>query len=71
MIGMGTVLLVAVLWCLAIAILAATFLPMWKTSLWWVRILDFPRLQIAFAERARARGGARFCPVRAAFSSRR
>ena len=47
MIGMGTVLLVAVLWCLAIAILAATFLPMWKTSLWWVRILDFPRLQIA------------------------
>lgn len=46
---MGAVVLVAVLWFLAIAILTATFLPMWNTNMWWVRIMDFPRLQIAFA----------------------
>ena len=46
---MGAVVLFAVLWCLAIAMLTATFLPMWNTNMWWVRIMDFPRLQIAFA----------------------
>jgi endonuclease/exonuclease/phosphatase (EEP) superfamily protein YafD len=28
--------------------LSFTFLPMIRTTLWWVRILDFPRFQIAF-----------------------
>jgi endonuclease/exonuclease/phosphatase (EEP) superfamily protein YafD len=26
---------------------AATVLPIWRTSLWWVRLFDFPRYQIA------------------------
>src|SRR5688572_25750832 len=25
----------------------ATVLPLWRTSLWWVRLFDFPRLQLA------------------------
>ena len=25
---------------------AATVLPAWPTSRWWVRVLDFPRLQL-------------------------
>ena len=29
-------------------VLVTTLLPLWRTSLWWVRALDFPRLQIAF-----------------------
>jgi len=45
---MAAVLLGRVLWCLAVVILALTFLPMWNTNMWWVRIMAFPRLQIAF-----------------------
>ena len=46
---MGAAFLAIVLWCLAVVILGATFLPMWNTNIWWVRIMAFPRLQIAFA----------------------
>jgi endonuclease/exonuclease/phosphatase (EEP) superfamily protein YafD len=28
--------------------LAFTFLPLIRTTLWWIRILDFPRFQVAF-----------------------
>lgn len=45
--GFGALLLVPTLWGLAIMVLVASFLPMWNTNIWWVRILDFPRLQIA------------------------
>lgn len=45
---MAAVLLATLVWCLAIAIVVATFLPMWDTNLWWVRMLAFPRLQITF-----------------------
>ena len=46
---MGAAFLAIVLWCLAVVILGATFFPMWNTNIWWVRIMAFPRLQIAFA----------------------
>lgn len=42
-------LLTAVLSALTVLIVIATFLPMWSTNNWWVRILDFPRLQFAAA----------------------
>ena len=28
-------------------IVVATVLPIWQTNLWWVRLCDFPRYQIA------------------------
>jgi endonuclease/exonuclease/phosphatase (EEP) superfamily protein YafD len=43
---MAAVLPAAILWALAVVILVLTVLPMWNTNRWWVRILDFPRLQI-------------------------
>lgn len=45
-IGMAPVLLATILWGLALAILVLTFLPLWNTNIWWVRIMAFPRLQI-------------------------
>lgn len=33
---------------LCVLVLLATGLPMIKTSLWWIRVFDFPRIQIAF-----------------------
>lgn len=33
--------------CVAFLLLLATLIPLSKQSFWWVRILDFPRLQIA------------------------
>lgn len=36
-------------WLLAATITILTFLPLWNTNIWWVRFLDFPRLQIAAA----------------------
>lgn len=41
--------LATILWGLAIVIFVMTFLPMWNTNIWWIRVLDFPRLQIAVA----------------------
>ncbi|TPE53687.1 endonuclease/exonuclease/phosphatase family protein [Amaricoccus solimangrovi] len=35
------------IWIATSAILVATLLPLWDSNRWWVRILDFPRLQIA------------------------
>jgi endonuclease/exonuclease/phosphatase (EEP) superfamily protein YafD len=31
----------------AAIVVAATLLPLWRTDRWWVRALDFPRLQLA------------------------
>jgi endonuclease/exonuclease/phosphatase (EEP) superfamily protein YafD len=36
-----------VFYLVAGAIIAATVLPMWRTTRWWVRLCDFPRFQIA------------------------
>lgn len=33
----------------AIVIFIATLLPFWRNEAWWVRVFDFPRLQILFA----------------------
>ena len=33
---------------LCVLVLLATVLPMIKTSLWWIRVFDFPRIQISF-----------------------
>jgi hypothetical protein len=38
--------LALVIYLVAGAIVAATALPIWQTSLWWVRLCDFPRYQI-------------------------
>ncbi|WP_260483787.1 endonuclease/exonuclease/phosphatase family protein [Sphingomicrobium flavum] len=32
---------------LSIILIVAAFLPLWQTDRWWVRVLDFPRLQLA------------------------
>ena len=32
---------------LALLVITLTVLPVWRTTLWWVRLMDFPRLQIA------------------------
>ena len=32
---------------LGAAIVAVTLLPIWRTTLWWVRLCDFPRYQVA------------------------
>lgn len=37
----------AVLLALALALIILSFLPLWWTDRWWVRLWDFPRLQIA------------------------
>ncbi len=40
----------AVRWLLllgSVLAVAATFLPAWRTDVWWVRYLDYPRLQIS------------------------
>ena len=37
------------LWCMAIGLLLVTVIPMVNTNIWWVRMMDFPRLQIAAA----------------------
>jgi endonuclease/exonuclease/phosphatase (EEP) superfamily protein YafD len=38
---------VGVLYCLGALSIAATLLPVWQTTRWWVRLCDFPRFQIA------------------------
>jgi len=40
-------LLVIAVWVITVLVLVATLLPLWETNVWWVRFLDFPRLQIA------------------------
>ena len=39
--------MVGVLFSLGAVCIAATLLPIWKTTRWWVRVCDFPRFQIA------------------------
>ena len=39
--------LALVLYLVAVVIIAVTVLPIWQTSLWWVRLCDFPRFQVA------------------------
>lgn len=35
------------LWVAGAVLAVATLLPLWRQSSWWVRVFDFPRLQIA------------------------
>lgn len=37
------------IWCIAIGLLLVTFIPIVNTNIWWVRVMDFPRIQIAVA----------------------
>lgn len=39
--------LIWILYALGAVAIAATLLPIWRTTRWWVRICDFPRFQIA------------------------
>jgi endonuclease/exonuclease/phosphatase (EEP) superfamily protein YafD len=39
--------LTVLLYLLGALAVAATILPMWRTTIWWVRLCDFPRFQIA------------------------
>lgn len=36
-----------ILYIAGIVLVVATLLPLWRTTRWWVRVLDFPRFQIA------------------------
>ncbi len=36
-----------VVYVAGIVLVVATLLPLWRTTRWWVRVLDFPRFQIA------------------------
>ena len=38
--------LTIVLICATVGLVAVTLLPLWQTPLWWVRALEFPRMQI-------------------------
>lgn len=38
-----------VLWTVALGIATVTLAPFWDTNIWWVRLWDFPRLQILAA----------------------
>lgn len=40
-------LLAPVVWLMTTFVVVVTLLPMWDTNRWWVRMMDFPRLQIA------------------------
>jgi endonuclease/exonuclease/phosphatase (EEP) superfamily protein YafD len=44
---MAAIFLTTLLWALGLVVLVVSFLPMWNTNLWWVRVMEFPRLQIA------------------------
>lgn len=46
---MAVKLFAGILCCLTVVVLVLTFLPLWNTNMWWVRVMAFPRLQIAFA----------------------
>lgn len=35
------------LWIATVILLIFTLVPLWRHNVWWVRILDFPRLQLA------------------------
>ena len=48
---MGTIAL-AVIVLLTAVVTATTLLPFWRTHRWWVRVCDFPRLQIALVAAA-------------------
>jgi len=38
-----------VCWVSALYIILFTFLPLLNTTTWWIRVMDFPRVQIAVA----------------------
>ncbi|MDN5567740.1 MAG: endonuclease/exonuclease/phosphatase family protein, partial [Paracoccus sp. (in: a-proteobacteria)] len=42
-------LITLVCWVSALAILTVTLLPLSNSNIWWIRAMDFPRLQIAIA----------------------
>ncbi len=45
----GSMLPHLIVWALAALILVVTVLPLLDTTVWWIRVMDFPRLQIAIA----------------------
>jgi endonuclease/exonuclease/phosphatase (EEP) superfamily protein YafD len=47
MISSGVAMLEAAVWLASLPLLAATLLPFWRRPYWWVRIWDYPRLQLA------------------------
>jgi hypothetical protein len=38
-----------ILWGLTIVLVSVTIIPVLDTNTWWIRLMDFPRLQIALA----------------------
>ena len=38
-----------ILWSLTAILVSVTIIPMLDTNIWWIRLMDFPRLQIAIA----------------------
>ena len=54
--------IVGVLYALGALAIAATLLPIWKTTRWWVRVCDFPRFQIALIALVIATLIAGLCP---------
>lgn len=45
--GIASLIVSALLWLLGALVVAVTLLPFWDTNRWWVRAMDFPRVQIA------------------------
>ena len=42
-------LAVGLVWVAAAVVAVVTALPFWDSNIWWIRVLDFPRVQIAVA----------------------
>ncbi|WP_378944776.1 endonuclease/exonuclease/phosphatase family protein [Paracoccus sp. R86501] len=42
-------LAIGLVWIMAAVVAVVTALPFWDSNIWWIRALDFPRLQIAIA----------------------
>ena len=40
---------IVLVWIAALLVVAVTVIPLWDTTVWWVRAMDFPRLQVAVA----------------------
>lgn len=45
--GVLSVILVGAVWGLSGLLVVLTVLPVWDTTIWWIRAMDFPRVQIA------------------------
>ncbi len=40
-------MIASLLYLIGVLVVVATLLPIWRTTRWWVRVLDFPRFQLA------------------------